>query len=238
VDWFQAIDIYCERTDAGFWSEPVNALSNLGFLVAAGYALARWRAVGPRDWPTLALIVIVAMIGVGSFLFHTFANRWSLLADVIPIQLFMLGMFGLMLRRLFGWPIWAAGLGVVGFVAAGLAAPRLAGLVSQMPGVGALAGYGVGWLAMVAMGALAWQGARPGGHDAAKALLIASVVFAVSLGFRTIDGSICHVVPSGTHFLWHLLNALTLWLLLVAAFRLRESALSAASQSAPARSAR
>ena len=25
---FAALDIYCERTDASFWSEPVNALTN------------------------------------------------------------------------------------------------------------------------------------------------------------------------------------------------------------------
>jgi hypothetical protein len=24
-------------------------------------------------------------VGVGSFLFHTFANRWSLIADILPI---------------------------------------------------------------------------------------------------------------------------------------------------------
>ena len=36
MDWFRAVNSYCERTDAGYWSEPVNALSNAGFLLAAG----------------------------------------------------------------------------------------------------------------------------------------------------------------------------------------------------------
>ncbi len=35
MDWFQAVDIYCERTSAAFWAEPVNALSNLSFIAAA-----------------------------------------------------------------------------------------------------------------------------------------------------------------------------------------------------------
>ena len=30
-----AIDLYCERTSAAFWAEPVNALSNLAFVTAA-----------------------------------------------------------------------------------------------------------------------------------------------------------------------------------------------------------
>jgi hypothetical protein len=35
VDWWAAIDSYCERTGPDFWSEPFNALSNLSFIVAA-----------------------------------------------------------------------------------------------------------------------------------------------------------------------------------------------------------
>ena len=37
---FQTIDAYCERTDPGYWAEPVNALTNLAFLLAA---LIAWR---------------------------------------------------------------------------------------------------------------------------------------------------------------------------------------------------
>ena len=29
------IDIYCERIGAEFWAEPLNAISNLGFIVSA-----------------------------------------------------------------------------------------------------------------------------------------------------------------------------------------------------------
>lgn len=37
------IDIYCERTAQGFWNEPLNALTNAAFLIAAycAYRLAR-----------------------------------------------------------------------------------------------------------------------------------------------------------------------------------------------------
>ncbi len=34
MDWFVAIDLYCERTDPGFWAEPLNALSNIVFFIA------------------------------------------------------------------------------------------------------------------------------------------------------------------------------------------------------------
>ena len=100
--WFAPICAYCERSDAGFWSEPVNALSNAGFLVAAGAAAWRARTAHPRDAAALALAAIVAGVGIGSFLFHTFANRWSLLADVIPIAIFIYAFFYVALRRFFG----------------------------------------------------------------------------------------------------------------------------------------
>jgi len=34
------IDLYCERLGPGIWAEPINALTNLAFLVAA---FAAWR---------------------------------------------------------------------------------------------------------------------------------------------------------------------------------------------------
>ena len=102
TDWTAPIDAYCERIDASFWSEPVNALSNAAFLVAAAIAFARWRRAGASDRPALFLIAAVAVVGIGSFLFHTFANRWSRLADVIPIAVFIYGYFALAMRRFFG----------------------------------------------------------------------------------------------------------------------------------------
>jgi hypothetical protein len=46
----------------------------------------------------------------------------------------------------------------------------------------------------------------------APLLLIAAGVFTVSLFLRTIDIAACERVPFGTHFLWHLLNGVVLYL--------------------------
>ena len=43
----------------------------------------------------------------------------------------------------------------------------------------------------------------------------------IALTFRTVDLSVCSYIPMGTHFLWHLLNALVLYRLLIAATRFR-----------------
>jgi hypothetical protein len=46
MDWNAFVDNYCERTGAGFWAEPLNAISNASFLVAAALAFRLWRRRG------------------------------------------------------------------------------------------------------------------------------------------------------------------------------------------------
>ena len=84
MDWTRTIDAYCERTDASLWSEPVNAVTNLAFIVAA---LIMWRrsfGIGR------VLAALLFLIGVGSGLFHTFATAWAATADTVPIIAFAL----------------------------------------------------------------------------------------------------------------------------------------------------
>src|SRR5260370_37275907 len=95
MDWSAPIDLYCERTDASFWAEPANALTSAAFLIAATAAFWLWRRQSAshrsRDWPALALIVVVVADGIGSFVFHTLATRGAVLADVIPSRVFIYG---------------------------------------------------------------------------------------------------------------------------------------------------
>ena len=56
MDWSGPVIDYCERHDNGFWSEPLNASTNLAFLLAAAAAFALWRRRQRADNPALALI--------------------------------------------------------------------------------------------------------------------------------------------------------------------------------------
>ncbi|ALN72097.1 ceramidase domain-containing protein [Aureimonas sp. AU20] len=210
MDWTAPIDAYCERLSPGFWAEPVNALSNAAFLLAALWAFARWRRQGRGDGAVLMLIALVAVIALGSFLFHTFANRWSALADVLPIALFIYGFFALALHRLVGLRLTASLFGTLAFALAGqfgapLAEPLLGSSAAYLPALLALLGIGA-WLV--------WEG-RPGG----RGLLWAAGIFTLSLAFRMMDEPLCPRWPLGTHFLWHGLNALVLALCLRVALR-------------------
>ena len=237
MDWFAAVDIYCERTGADFWSEPLNALSNLSFVVAALWGWREARRRDRTDVMTVVLIALAAAIGVGSFLFHTFANAWSSLADVVPIWTFVALFVLVAIHRIggvrpgrigFGLAI-AIGVAAVLFAFGGdgsgsqtSAAPPTATTTAPTPTTQAhdhtasanslLNGseqYLPAVLALLAFAALS----RRNGHPIAPWIAAATATFMVSLTLRTLDMHLCAIWPAGTHFIWHILNGLMIALL-------------------------
>jgi hypothetical protein len=206
MNWSEPVDLYCERVGAGFWAEPVNALTNAAFLLAAGIAFVRWWRAGGGDWPAFALILVLAAIGLGSFAFHTLATRGAVYLDVIPIVVFIYGYLLLTLRRFLALPWWGTIAALAVFFAISRALPHVAG-------PGALNGSLDYLPALVAMLILVWF--VPG--NVRRAIWLAAILFVVSLAFRTIDQTVCAAFPPGTHFIWHLLNAAVLLILLDAA---------------------
>lgn len=217
MDWFQAVDIYCERTSAAYWAEPFNALSNLAFPLAALWAAvaARRRGLGqPILW---ILITMAALIGFGSFLFHTHANRWSELADTLPIWSFV-GAFVLTAMHHIGGMAPAKVARVAGFIA--LAVVLTIWLLASGEGADAAAHqadplngsgqYAPAVVALLVFSVFTWWRTSP----SAPWIWAATATFLLSLAFRTVDMAICASLPLGSHFVWHLLNAVMIGLLL------------------------
>ncbi len=207
MDWSRPVDLYCERTDPSFWAEPVNAITNAAFLIAAAVAFIQWRRSEARDWPVLGLIALTAAIGIGSFIFHTVATRGAALFDTIPIAVFIYGYLFFALRRYLGLSLVMAAALLVAFLAATYAeaavVPRgaLNGSHAYLPALAAT--FAIGLLTLK--------------RRAGPLIIAAGVTIAVSLTFRSIDMAACESFPLGTHFLWHSLNGLGLYLLLRAA---------------------
>ncbi len=205
MNWSEQIDIYCERTDFSYWAEPVNALTNAGFLIAA---LIMWYRLRGEDVPIARLLVgLLAAIGVGSFLFHTHATGWAAAADVAPIGGFILLYLFAVGSHVLGWPIWAAGLLTLGFVPfALLTVPVL----DQFP---FLAISNVYWTVPILLIFFAPLVARQNSQTA-LGMLIGAAILAVSISLRSYDMPICEEIPLGSHFWWHLLNAVMLgWMI-------------------------
>jgi uncharacterized membrane protein len=196
----QTIDAYCERTDASLWSEPVNAVTNLAFIVAA---LIMWR----RSFGAgRVLAVILFAIGVGSGLFHTHATAWAALADMVPIFAFALLYIYLANRDFHGWSIWISALGAALYIPFTAA---LTPLFSALPFFGISSFY---WPLPLLIFAYAFWLRHD--RELSRNLALGASILCVSLVFRSLDEGLCETFSLGTHFLWHCLNAVMLaWMI-------------------------
>ncbi len=226
ADWWEPVRDYCERTGPGLWAEPLNAVSNAAFVVAAILLLRRGRA---HDPVADGFAWLIGTIGIGSALFHTLAVHWSMLADVIPIALFIHAYFFLALRRFLRFSAIGALAGTLAFAGAAAffepALSRLAGQPLKDLTNGSI-DYAPAALALFGVGAASWVW----GHRAGAALIGIGALFLASLAARTFDAALCPVVPFGTHWLWHLLNACVLYALVRTA---RRAGPDSASRSGP-----
>ena len=202
--WSESIDMYCERTDPGLWSEPLNVATNLAFLLAAALL---WRQAGRgagRD--TRVLILLIGAVGLGSIAFHTLATRWAALLDIGFIAVFVLLFHQRFQVRALGRSNGAANLGVAVFVV-------LAGLfvlaTKQLPTLSQ--NDSESYLAPFLLLLVCARQAAPRWPEAARWLNRAAGLFVASLLCRAIDQPLCAVWPAGTHLGWHLINAAMLY---------------------------
>lgn len=196
------LDLYCERLGPGLWAEPLNALSNVAFFVAAWASWRIARRLGPPAGSLALLIGLMAAIGVGSMLFHTFATSGANILDVGPILLFQACFLWFYLRRETATGLVLSALAVGVFLVVTLAARQFSGLLN-----GSLA-YLPAFTVLLGLGAYHYNGRK----EERSALLVAAGVFAVALAARTIDQAACPYIPFGTHFLWHVLTAAVAYL--------------------------
>ena len=199
MDWLAAVDGYCERTGPGYWAEPVNALTNMAFLAAAAVIWPRVRGLPAGR----GMVVLLAVIGVGSWMFHTHANRLTGLMDVVPILAFILSYVFVASRDFLQLRPLQAGLIAAAFLPYAMA---LVPLFGTIPFLRVSALY---WPVPMLILIFAWL-LRTTAPATARGLALGAGVLTLSLVFRSLDGTLCAAFPLGTHFLWHLLNAVML----------------------------
>ena len=91
---------WCERVQPGLFHEPVNALSNIGFMVAGLWMLWRfgWRCSGwtsgPNVWPQSCCTALCRRrrlaLGPGSLLMHGTHTGWGGWADNLSMVMYIL----------------------------------------------------------------------------------------------------------------------------------------------------
>jgi hypothetical protein len=200
MNWFEPANVYCERLDASFWAEPVNALTNLAFVVVGMLLLSH------KQPPARLLGTLIILIGIGSFLFHTLANRLTGTLDVLFIGIYLIAYAWL-------WPKWvlraghrlralsvAALLLAIGLATLAVWALKQAGF-NLPPGA-----YLGAWFYVVGLATLSATDQR----ESVKWLWATAGLFLVSMTARQLDMPLCESL-GGSHWLWHLLNATVLY---------------------------
>jgi len=204
------LDSYCERAGSLMpLAEPVNFLTNAAFLIAAyfAYNIYKEKRISFKfGWDYLALIILLALIGIGSGVWHFVPDGTTLLFDVIPILIFINLFFLSLLIRIFGMNWWQTlflwlvfqGLGYVFEV--NFDRDALGGTIMYIPTYLTLLFIAI---------ALHIKESKM-----KKYVITAAVFWTFSLILRTFDMQICSIFPIGTHFAWHLLNSIVLYQLL------------------------
>ena len=203
MDLTKPIDIYCERLDSSIWAEPINAVTNFAFVLAA---IIMWfRCKNLVEGKVLA--VLLFSIGYGSFLFHTFAQTWAAILDVASILIFILAYIFVANHRFLMWSKLASVIGVILFF------PYQFLLVNMLSNF-QLFGSSVQYIPIAILIFIYAALLRKSEQNLSDGLFIGATVLCVSIFFRTIDEQICQVVSTGTHFVWHILNAVMLaWMI-------------------------
>lgn len=197
------IDLHCERIQDGLFEEPLNTLTSLLFIPLA---VMLWRQLAKqpnRPAGIVFLIIMVALIGIGSAVFHTTARMWGALADALPIAIFALGYLYLFNRHVLGFRLVGILLSVAIFIAANVIfkmnvhkAPD--GYLSLIPTLVLYLFYAFYMLAVK----------NPSG----KITLLAAVLALMAINFRIYDRQLCEQITFGTHFMWHSLMAIFCYL--------------------------
>jgi len=213
------MSLYCERTEPGWFAEPLNTITGLAYLIAAWQAWkqlerARWR----EQWDLHLLAVLIALVGLSSMLWHASGIGWLFWLDVAAVVGFAAAYWSVFLSRVprFG----VIGVSVVWlFTAVGLALFYL-----LLPA--ATAGTTLGYVPMLIILSAAMILAIRVDRRLARDLVLATAVFGLALVVRALDLALCDWAVVGTHWLWHLLTAGLLFVLvdgMLRHVRLREA---------------
>ncbi len=202
------LGLYCERIALGEWQEPFNTFSALAFVCAGLLGLRLCFGVAKGDGLRLCMALCTLIIGVVSFTFHMHGTRISLLYDLLPILLF---------NVLAAWTIFSRGLEMSAVTVFLMTLLVIATNFALTP-ISSAYGFAfngiehtgfVSWLLLLSFVLLVRGELASGGT-----LMLAGAVLIAALFFKSIDIPQCAQHAHGTHWLWHITNALASYLII------------------------
>ena len=198
----RSVTYYCERTDIRFYSEPLNALSNISFFISAILVYRLLKKKNANAYYYRFLPYLLLFIGTGSLLWHSFRNPFTLVLDAIPIWIFFLLIIFILIHKLARSKNTATIILTSYFFIQVLASYVFTDFFN-----GSIR-HVVNGVAFV--GIIAWV-YKKYAHVSGN-LIAAFLLYILAIVFRSIDNAVCAYLTVGTHFLWHILNAIAAYL--------------------------
>jgi len=198
--------LYCERTGAGFFNEPLNVMASAVFLVVAWLLWVDYKKTRMKyDEERLTLIVLITLTGMGGMFLHATANRLGIYAELVPLSLFLVFVLYVTLQRLIGIGVTPALLLVLGLAV-------ICGLTRNIPNPYRFHDL-VAWFPILgALMLITWR-LRRMRQAAAPGFLKITGLIAVSIMLRFVDGAVCSWLPAGTYFLGEICAGMALYLM-------------------------
>jgi len=199
----------CERSGLGPFAEPLNVISSLAFIFVAVKIYRFYHRHEDLErkwlWDIHALTALTFIIGINSIIFHSFPSQLTELLDTIPIVMFINLYFWSVLFRIGRCTIYQAAICFTAFTGFSYF------LVHQFPqALNDSIGYLSSMVALIMIAVHLHLKARPSSQH----FMLAAITGVCSLFCRAIDHAICPIIPTGTHFIWHILNATLLYILM------------------------
>ena len=186
----------------------LNQFSNIAFIIGAIYTWHTWKQYDSDDYFSLSLIILVALIGLGSFIFHTFPSDKTIWIDLIPIQIFGLSYFAYIGMKYFKASNFKIFMALITFFFVRqywiIYMPRgaLGGGITHIPTIFLLLSCSLLLLSKY--------------KKFSTMLLTAGIIYILALITRAFDKQITLEFPVGAHWVWHILTALTATILILA----------------------
>ena len=196
---------YCERTTDGILSEPLNSLTNLAFIIISFLIFKKFR----EEKFSIIFSVLIFSIGVSSFLFHSVPNRITGTMDMFFILIFIL-------MYLFSINNFIFKQSKITSLLFSLFAPLLyyylGNILKQnVTFLGDSSFYIIILLHLYIIYFYTFFI----DIQSRLYLLIANLMFTLSIFFRALDLYTCEFNLYGTHFVWHVLNSFVLFMLIM-----------------------
>jgi len=200
--------IYCEQPVFSSFFEPFNTITNLFFVIAGILLICQFKKSKKLNVKALYLSILLIVIGTGSFAWHLYRTNFTLLIDSIPIGIFILSYLYLYLVKTTKNFYLRIALYIGFYIYTILLSVLLENLTSTV----IFGNGGLGYIIAISYFIILQVYNYLKFKIIVKKSLIISFIFLVSIFFRQIDITICNLIGIGTHFLWHILNSLVLYL--------------------------